>query len=49
VMNSLLLLPNPYMPHEVRMAHLVETASSNFIFGVFIGWLLPAYRRYTRT
>jgi hypothetical protein len=49
VMNALLLLPNPYMPHEVRMAHLVETASSNFIFGVFIGWLLPAYRRYTRT
>jgi hypothetical protein len=22
------------------MAHLVETASSNFIFGVFVGWLL---------
>jgi hypothetical protein len=22
------------------MAHLVETASSNFIFGMFIGWLL---------
>ena len=40
VMNSLLLLPNPYMPEPVRMAHLVETASSNFIFGVLIGWLL---------
>lgn len=40
VMNSLLLLPNPYMPGPVRMAHLVETASSNFIFGVLIGWLL---------
>ena len=36
VMNSQLLLPNPYMPTEVRMAHLVETASSNFVFG----WLL---------
>jgi hypothetical protein len=35
-MNSLLLLPNPLMPPEVRMAHLLETASSNFIFG----WLL---------
>jgi hypothetical protein len=40
VMNAGLLLPNPYMPEPVRMAHLVETASSNFIFGVFIGWLL---------
>ena len=40
VMNAPLLLPNPYMPEPVRMAHLVETASSNFIFGIFIGWLL---------
>jgi hypothetical protein len=39
-MTAPLLLPNPYMPEPVRMAHLVETASSNFIFGVFIGWLL---------
>ena len=38
--NAPLLLPNPYMPEPVRMAHLVETASSNFIFGVFVGWLL---------
>lgn len=40
VMNARLLLPNPYMPEPVRMAHLVETASSNFIFGMLIGWLL---------
>lgn len=40
VMNAQLLLPNPYMPEPVRMAHLVETASSNLIFGAFIGWLL---------
>jgi hypothetical protein len=40
VMNAQLLLPNPYMPEAVRMAHLVETASSNLIFGVFVGWLL---------
>jgi hypothetical protein len=45
VMNAGLLLPNPYMPEPVRMAHLVETASSNFIFGLFTGWLLtPAPR-----
>lgn len=40
VMNSQLLLPNPYMPDGVRMAHLVETASSNFIFGWLVGWIL---------
>jgi hypothetical protein len=40
VMNAQLLLPNPYMPEPVRMAHLVETASSNLIFGVLVGWLL---------
>lgn len=40
VMTAPLLLPNPYMPEPVRMAHLVETGSSNLIFGAFIGWLL---------
>jgi len=40
VMTDQLLLPNPYMPEAVRMAHLIETASSNFIFGFLIGWLL---------
>lgn len=36
VMTSQLLLPNPLMPTDVRMAHLVETATSNFLFG----WLV---------
>ena len=40
LMNAQLLLPNPYMPEPVRMAHLVETASSNFMFGLLVGWLL---------
>jgi hypothetical protein len=40
VMTAPLLLPNPYMPEGVRMAHLMETASSNLIFGVFVVWLL---------
>lgn len=40
LMNASLLLPNPYMPETVRMTHLIETASSNFIFGFFVGWLL---------
>ena len=36
VMTSQLLLPNPLMPEEVRMVHLTETATSNFLFG----WLV---------
>jgi len=40
VMNAQLLLPNPYMPETVRMTHLLETATSNFIFGGLAAWLL---------
>ena len=36
VATCLLLLPNPLMPPEVRMVHLLETATSNFLFG----WLV---------
>jgi hypothetical protein len=46
LMNAQLLLPNPYMPDTVRMSHLVETASSNFIFGMLIGWLLLRGQTY---
>ena len=28
------LVPNPYMPTEVRIVHFIETVSSTFIFGV---------------
>ena len=35
-MTGPLLLPNTLMPPEVRMAHLLETATSNFLFG----WLV---------
>jgi hypothetical protein len=28
------------MPEPVRMAHLAETASSNFVFGLFVGAIL---------
>ncbi len=35
-----LLLPNPFMPAEVAWVHLIETASSNFIFGWIVGILL---------
>jgi hypothetical protein len=46
MMNAQLLLPNPYMPETVRMSHLVETASSNFVFGMLIGWLLMRNKGY---
>src|SRR5438105_4241150 len=48
LMDAQLLLPNPYMPEPVRMAHLVETASSNFIFGLLIGWLLTEHRAFAK-
>ena len=40
LMNAQLLLPNPYMPAGMLITHLIETASSNFIFGFLVGWLL---------
>jgi hypothetical protein len=39
VMSAGLLLPNPYMPYDVRMAHYLETTSSNFLFGCIVGWV----------
>ena len=36
MMSSQLLIPNPLMPAPVRMAHLLETVTSNFLFG----WLV---------
>jgi len=42
VMTSQLLLPNPLMPSEVRMAHLVETATANFLFGWLVVLILLA-------
>ena len=45
VMTSQLLLPNPLMPEAVRMAHLLETATSNFLFG----WLVVLILRGPRS
>lgn len=42
LMNSQLLLPNPFMPQEVRMVHLLETATSNFLFGFLVVIVLKA-------
>jgi hypothetical protein len=34
-----LLYPNPLMPEDVRMVHLLETAPYQFLFGWFAAWL----------
>ena len=45
---SQLLLLNPFMPEAVAKVHLVETATSNFLFGVLVGWLLACPRSSMR-
>jgi hypothetical protein len=37
---SQLLLPNPIMPEMVRLGHLLETSTSNFIWGFILSWFL---------
>ena len=40
ISSSQLLLPNPIMPEMVRVAHLIETSSSNFIWGFILAFVL---------
>ena len=37
-----LMVPNTFMPDSIRWPHLVEVTTSNFIFGLILGWLLTA-------
>lgn len=39
-MNIPHIVPNQYMPADVRLVHFIETASSTFIFGVLMFFLL---------
>ncbi len=40
------ILPNPLMPlASLRLSHMIETASSTFVFGLIIVWLL--HRRHS--
>ena len=40
------ILPNPLMPiASVRLSHMIETATSTFVFGLIIVWLL--HRRHS--
>lgn len=43
IMNSQHLLPNSYFPDEVQLAHFIETASSNFIWGVAVATVLGPF------
>jgi hypothetical protein len=38
-----LFIPNPYMPQEIAMIHFVETASSNFLWGMIIALAVDRY------
>ena len=40
---ALLLMPNPFMPADVRWSHFVETLSSNFIFGILAAWIIHQF------
>jgi len=40
LMNDVHLFPNPLMPRAVSTTHFIETASSNFVWGLAITWLL---------
>lgn len=40
LMGFLLLLPNDFMPAQIRLAHFVEVCSSNFLFGWLVVSLL---------
>lgn len=45
-MNIPHIIPNPYMPADVRVIHFWETVSSTFIFGVLLFWLFSsAYKK----
>jgi len=39
-MNITLAIPNPFFTDSMRLSHFIETASSNFIFGLIVTWLV---------
>lgn len=43
VLSGLCLIPNPYLPAGVRMAHFVEILSSMLLFGALAGWVLSRW------
>ena len=47
-MNIPHIIPNPYMPADVRAVHFTETVISTFIFGVILFWLFFSSGRYNQ-
>lgn len=47
-MNIPHIVPNQYMPADVRVVHFIETASSTFIFGILTFFLLYRSHRSVR-
>ena len=43
-----LVLPNPYMPSDIRFYHAIEVGVSNFLFGLVIGFLLTIWNGTAR-
>ena len=43
ISSSQLLLPNPIMPDMVRIPHLIETATSNFLWGIIVTWSINKF------
>lgn len=43
ISSSQLLLPNPIMPDVVRIPHLIETSTSNFLWGFILVWTIDKY------
>jgi len=48
-MNIPHIIPNPYMPAEVRAVHFTETVISTFIFGIILFWLFSANTKQNKT
>lgn len=45
VQNDVHLIPNPLMSPEIRLYHFLETASSNFVWGLVLTWVLVGRHR----
>jgi len=43
-----LIVDNPFMPRPVRIAHLLEVATSNGLFGLLIGYASTYYPKNTK-
>jgi len=44
---AVLIMPNGIFPENVRWAHFCEVTSSNFVFGIIVGWVWGHTQRVT--